>query len=180
MRIVLGADHAGFEIKEVIKESLLEEDFEVIDLGAETFNPDDDYPEIIAEVAHAVSIDPQNTRGIIFGGSGQGEAMVANRFKNVRAVVYYGDSHTKKEKPFMQLTNNEDEIYEPFEMVALSREHNDSNILALGARFLSIEQALSAVSVWLSTEYNGDERHERRIQQIEELFTQDNSSKTYD
>ena len=142
MTIYLAADHAGFELKEKIKKSLIELDYKVEDFGAKVFDTNDDYPDFIHKAAEAVSKDPQSSRAVIFGGSGQGEAMVANRYKNVRAAVYYGGS---------------------LDIVKLSREHNDANVLSLGARFLKEEEALKAVQLWLRTDFSGEERHKRRL-----------------
>lgn len=145
MKIYLATDHAGFELKEKIKDFLIKEGYEVEDCGAHELDKDDDYPDFIAKAAKAVSQDPENSVGIIFGGSGQGEAMTANKFPGVRAAMYYGNQ---------------------LEIVTLSREHNNANILSLGARFLSFEQAQEAVKLWLNTPFNGDERHVRRINKI--------------
>ena len=144
MKIYLAADHAGFELKEKVKELLKGEGYELEDMGASTFDKDDDYPDFIIKAAEAVSKDPES-RGIIFGGSGQGEAIVANKFQNVRAAVFYGGSR---------------------DIIKLSREHNDANILSLGARFLTEEEALSAVKLWNDTLFTGEERHIRRLKKI--------------
>ncbi|MFQ6676477.1 MAG: RpiB/LacA/LacB family sugar-phosphate isomerase [Fidelibacterota bacterium] len=144
MNIYLGTDHAGFELKEAIKRYLQEEGYEVQDKGALWYDGDDDYPDFVRPVAEAVAADP-SARGIILGGSGQGEAMTANRFPGVRAAVFYGG---------------------PEEIVRLSREHNNANILSLGARFLTEEEAIDAVSLWLETSFKGG-RHERRIRKID-------------
>ncbi len=141
MTLFLAADHAGFELKEKLKNFLADSGYAVEDCGAYQLNPADDYPDFIAKAAAAVSKN-QSDRAIILGGSGEGEAMVANRFKNVRAVVYYGGEKR---------------------IIVLSREHNDANVLALGARFLTSEQAIEAVKLWLETPFSGDARHARRI-----------------
>lgn len=145
--IYLATDHAGFELKEKIKEFLVKEGYKVEDCGAYTLDPEDDYPDFIAKAAEAVSKDPQS-QAIILGGSGQGEAMVANKFPHVRAAVYYG---------------GQDQIPE------LTRQHNDSNILSLGARFLTEEQALEAVKLFLQTPFTNEERHMKRIEKIKKI-----------
>lgn len=148
MKVYLATDHAGFELKEKVKEFLKKEGYGVEDCGAYEFDKDDDYPDFISKAAEQVSKDPQNSKGIIFGGSGQGEAIVANKFPNVRAAVYYGKAE---------------------EMPSLTRQHNDSNILSMGARFLSGEEALSAVKLFLETSFSVDDRHVRRIKKIKKL-----------
>ena len=145
MKIYIGADHAGYELKETLKKFLLELGHEVEDKGAFKYEPEDDYPDFILPVASAVANDPEASRGIIFGGSGQGEAMCANRVKGARASVFYGGN---------------------FEIIELSRKHNDANILSLGARFIDDEIAKKAVELWLKTSYEGG-RHERRIAKMD-------------
>jgi len=146
MKLILGADHAGFELKEKIKSALKNKGYVIEDMGVMTYDPADDYPDFIAPVARAVSLDPESSRGILFGRSGQGEAMLANRFKNVRAVVFYGG---------------------PMVIVALSRKHTDSNVLSLGAGFIGEDEAHAAIDLWLDTEFEKG-RHERRLKEIEE------------
>ncbi|MDP3934690.1 MAG: RpiB/LacA/LacB family sugar-phosphate isomerase, partial [Candidatus Giovannonibacteria bacterium] len=141
MKIYIGADHAGFELKETLKKFLLELGHEVEDKGAFKYEPEDDYPDFIFPVARAVAGDPERSRGVVIGGSGQGEAMAANRIKGARAAVFYGGN---------------------FEIIELSRKHNNANILSLGARFIDDEIAKKAVELWLKTPFEG-ERHERRI-----------------
>ncbi|MBI4114738.1 MAG: RpiB/LacA/LacB family sugar-phosphate isomerase [Candidatus Niyogibacteria bacterium] len=147
MKIYIGTDHAGFELKEKLKVFLSELGYEVEDMGAHELNDQDDYPDFIRPVADAVSKNSES-RGIILGGSGQGEAMVANRIKGVRAAVYYGGTK---------------------EIVILSREHNNANILSLGARFISDEEAMSVVKLWLETAFPEEERHQRRIDKIDNI-----------
>ena len=154
-KIHIGADHAGFDLKEELIKFLEKKDYEVIDCGAYEYDEDDDYPDFIFPVAKAVATDPK-TRGIIIGGSGQGEAIAANRIPGVRAAVFNGQYESKDGREI------------PNEIV-LSRQHNDSNVLSLGARFLSIEEAKEAVELWLETDFSGDERHTRRIYKIEQL-----------
>jgi ribose 5-phosphate isomerase B len=143
--IHLGADHAGFEMKEFIKSALEELGYTCIDHGAFEYDEDDDYPDFISLAAIAVSENIDN-RAIIFGGSGQGEAMVANRYPNVRATTYYH--------------------FDP-EIIKLSREHNDANILSLGARFLTEEEALESILFWLEIPFSEEDRHIRRLEKIE-------------
>ncbi|MBI2018001.1 RpiB/LacA/LacB family sugar-phosphate isomerase [Candidatus Daviesbacteria bacterium] len=145
--VYLATDHAGFELKEKVKKFLKEEGHEVEDCGAYQLDHNDDYPDFISKAAEAVSKDP-SSKAIILGGSGQGEAIVANKFPNVRAAVYYGG-------------------YD--EIPKLTREHNDSNILSLGARFLSEEQALEAIKLFLETSFSNEERHSRRVEKIKKI-----------
>ena len=144
--ILITSDHAGFKLKEALKIFLKSLGYGVEDKGAFEYKSDDDYPDFIAPVAEAVSKNSE-LKGIILGGSGQGEAIVANRFPNVRAAVYYGGGEN---------------------IVRLSREHNNSNILSLGARFLDEESAKQAVKTWLETPFTKG-RHQRRLDKIEKL-----------
>ncbi|MCH8244328.1 RpiB/LacA/LacB family sugar-phosphate isomerase [Patescibacteria group bacterium] len=144
MKIYLAADHAGFDLKEVIKRYLIEQGREVEDMGAFILDKQDDYPDFIIPAAYKVAENPQENFGIFFGASGQGEAIAANKVKGVRAAVYYGGS---------------------LDLVKRSRSHNNANVLSLGARFLTFEEAVDAVELWLRTEFLGG-RHERRIQRI--------------
>lgn len=145
MKIYFAADHAGFALKEHLKVFLKQLGYEVYDEGAFNLDAADDYPDFVKIVAKQVSCD-SGARAIVLGGSGQGEAVVCNREKGVRAAVYYGG---------------------PLEIVTLSRVHNNSNILSLGARFLTYEQAGEAVKLWLNTEFPAEERHVRRIAKID-------------
>ncbi len=147
MKVYIGTDHAGFELKEQIKKFLLENKNEVEDCGALEFDKEDDYPDFISKAADAVSKNP-GSLGVIFGGSGQGEAIVANKYKGVRAVVY----------------NNEN-----LDLIKLAKEHNNANVLSIGARFVSSENAIEAVKLFLETPYPGEERHQRRIDKISKL-----------
>ncbi len=155
MHIHIGGDHAGFTMKKELIAFLKSHRYSITDYGAAAFDPADDYPDFIAPVAHNVSKNPDD-RGIVIGGSGQGEAIVANKFKGVRAVVFNGQY-----KP-------EDGRFVP-EEIMLTRQHNDANILSLGARFLSIEEAERAVLLWLTTPFSEDERHVRRINKITDI-----------
>lgn len=142
----LGSDHAGFECKEYIKHALTSQGFRVEDHGALTFDPHDDYSSVVKPAAVAIHNDP-SARAIVFGKSGQGEAIVANRMRGVRAVVY----------PVANL-----------ELVRLAREHNDANVLSVGTGFVTNEEALSAVLQFLNTAFHNEERHVRRIASLDE------------
>jgi ribose 5-phosphate isomerase B len=155
MKIFIGTDHAGFGLKEKLVSILKHQQHEVVDMGAYSYNEEDDYPDFVAPVAEEVSKDPNNVKGIILGATGEGEAMVANRFPHVRAAVYYGKSECKVD-------------FEA-DIILRSRQHNDANILSLGARYLDEEEMVEAVKTWLSTPFSGDERHVRRIAKIDKL-----------
>lgn len=143
--IHLATDHAGFEMKEFLKTALEELGYNIVDHGAYEYDDGDDYPDYISLAASALSEAPDE-RAIVFGGSGQGEAMVCNRYPNVRATAYYH--------------------FDP-EIIKLSREHNDANVLSVGARFLSNEEVLESVLFWLEIPFLNQERHVRRIDKIE-------------
>lgn len=150
MKIYIGTDHAGFNLKEELKKYLSELGHEVIDKGAFEYDKDDDYPDFIALVAEGVAEagpeSAEEVRGVILGGSGQGEAIEANRLLGIRAIVYYGGN---------------------LEIVKLGREHNDANILSLGARFVDLIEAKEAVKLFLETPFSGAERHIRRIVKLD-------------
>ncbi|MFT7557881.1 MAG: ribose 5-phosphate isomerase B [Planctomycetota bacterium] len=148
MKIYLATDHAGYEMKEAIKSWLLERNYEVEDFGAFEYDPTDDYPDFIIPAAYAVHHNPDTSRAIILGGSGAGEAIAANRFHNVRAMVYNSPN---------------------LELVKLGREHNNTNVLSLGARFIDNRHAFEAIELWLETEYLTESRHERRLQEVNHM-----------
>ncbi|MEK7596240.1 MAG: RpiB/LacA/LacB family sugar-phosphate isomerase [Patescibacteria group bacterium] len=154
MIIHLAADHAGFDLKEKLKIYLKELDYKVKDHGAFEYNEKDDYPDFIRFAAQAVAENPEIDRAVILGGSGQGEAMLANRFRGVRAAVFYG----------ICLLGD---LVSKYKIIELSREHNNANVLSLGARFLSEEEAKEAVKIWLKTPFSEDGRHQRRIKKID-------------
>ncbi|OHA60753.1 MAG: ribose-5-phosphate isomerase [Candidatus Vogelbacteria bacterium RIFOXYD2_FULL_44_9] len=152
MRIFLGTDHAGYELKNQIKIYLRELGYEVNDEGAFELDQQDDYPDFVEIVAKQVASDPVNHRGVIFGASGQGEAMVANRLPKVRAAVYY---------------------HHNLDIIKMSRRHNDANVLSIGASYLSEDEAKEAIKVWLATEFSNEERHVRRLKKIEGEITRE-------
>lgn len=141
MKIALGSDHAGFRYKEKIKQLLLSLGHEVEDFGTTSEAPVD-YPKFIRPAAEAVARG-ECERGIVLGGSGNGEAMVANKVRGIRCALCWNE-----------------------ESARLSRQHNDANVLSLGERMISEELALQIVRVWLSTDFEGG-RHVARIAQIE-------------
>jgi len=160
MKVYFAADHAGFETKNALVEYVRRLGYEVEDCGAHTFNKDDDYPGIIADAAQKLSHDAlrgMDTRAIVAGASGQGEAMVANRFKGVRCALYYGNPGVEQV----------DVAGKKLDILSSTREHNDANALSLGLRFLTLEQAKDAVKAWLARPFSGEERHLRRIRAID-------------
>ena len=141
--IVLATDHAGFELKEHVKRFLTEKGYDIKDFGALEYDGLDDYPDFILPAAKYIS--EHKLIGIIFGGSGQGEAMAANRIKGIRAAVFYNG---------------------PDEIVELSRLHNNANILSIGARFVSNQEVEKVIELWLSTDFE-EGRHEKRINKLD-------------
>lgn len=148
IKLYFASDHAGFELKNKLIEFVKELGYDAQDLGPDEYEPHDDYPLTIEKAAIEIFKDPDSSRAVILGKSGQGEATVANRFPNVRATVFYGGD---------------------MDIIKLSREHNDSNILSLGAGFLSEEYAKEALKLWLETPFSGDKRHIRRLEEIDKL-----------
>jgi len=143
MKIHLATDHAGLELKDKIKLYLINQGHNVIDHGAYEYDALDDYPDFIIPCAKAVA-DDIKSKGIILGGSGQGEAMAANRIKGIRAAVFYNG---------------------PDEIVQLSRQHNDANILSIPSRFVSTAEAIDIVDAFIKTDFEGG-RHQRRVEKI--------------
>ena len=147
MKIVIGSDHAGFRLKEKLEQYVKELGHDVDDLGTQTQEPTD-YPPICAAVARAVR-DGRAERGIVIGGSGQGEQIAANKVRGIRAALC-NDLFTAR----------------------LSRAHNDANVLALGARIVAPALAREIVAVWLDSPFEGG-RHQRRVEQIAEIEAQE-------
>ncbi len=184
MKISIASDHAGFELKSFLIAELEAQGHEMHDHGAHDFSPDDDFPIFIAKVAEDISKHEESifngTRtshtahgekrskhphdrdmvGIVIGGSGQGEAMAANKFPHVRAAVIYGGKAVGGSSQLIET------------IAKLSRQHNDSNVLSFGARFIDPGEALKVVEIWLAEPFSHDPKYERRndeIEQIEEL-----------
>jgi len=146
MKIYLATDHAGFDLKEAVKKYLIDQSFEVEDCGAFSLDLNDDYPDIISRAAEKVSQNSEKDFAIIFGKSGAGEEIVANKFKNVRCVLGFSE-----------------------ENVRLSREHNNANILSFGSQFIDEALARRLVEIFLKTSFSGDGRHVRRLDKIKEI-----------
>lgn len=144
MRIALGADHAGVLLKQAVAKHLADAGHEVVDLGTDDADESVDYPRFCAAVARAVGSDDADA-GIVFGGTGQGEQIAANKIHGARAALCY-DEFTAR----------------------LAREHNDANVLSLGGRILAPERACAIVDVFLETGFEGG-RHARRLGQIADL-----------
>lgn len=166
MKVYLATDHAGFELKNKVAGILRSEGYEVEDCGPFAFDKDDDYPDWISKAAQKVSLDPQSF-GIVFGGSGQGEAIVANKFKNVRCAVFYTPAI-----PAQPIDINGISSDDSYEMVRLAREHNNANMLSLGIRFLTQPQIIEAIKIFMENPFTGEERHARRIEKISKLETE--------
>ncbi len=146
MLIYIGADHRGFQLKETLKKYLKDQGYEVLDVGNDKYNENDDYPDFAKLTAQAVGQDPWNRRGILICGSGVGVDIVANKFKGVRSA----------------LINNPNQAY-------LSRHDDDANILSLAAEFTDKEIAEQILKTWLTTPFSGEEHHKRRLDKIGEI-----------
>lgn len=160
-KIYLSTDHAGFELCNFVLDSLKNTSYNVEYLGPKTFDKDDDYPVYIKQIANVVGND-NTSLGIVFGGSGVGEAIVANKTKGVRCSLYYG-----KSKPITSIDIEENQSENPYEIIKLSRLHNNANMLSIGARFVDKEEAMEVIKIFLETEFQNIDRHIRRISEIE-------------
>lgn len=150
MKIFVAGDHAGFEMKKELKKYLAGLGHEVEDFGPHNFDPQDDYPDFVIPLARAVALQQargdHDTRGIVVAGSGQGEIMCANKIKGIRAALVHDEFSAR-----------------------MSREHNDANIMAMGARVIDTETAKKLVKIWLDTPFSQEERHKRRLEKIRQL-----------
>ncbi|BCL30649.1 ribose-5-phosphate isomerase [Streptomyces aurantiacus] len=142
MRVYLGSDHAGFELKNHLVEWLKSAGHEPVDCGPLIYDAQDDYPPFCLRAAERAAADP-GSRGIVIGGSGNGEQIAANKVEGVRAALAWSE-----------------------ETAALGRQHNDANVVAVGARMHSEEEATKFVEIFLGTAFSGDERHVRRIDML--------------
>ena len=144
MRVHLGCDHAGYELKEMLARHLRNAGHDVVDHGAHAYDAEDDYPAFCFEAAEGVVEEP-GSLGIVIGGSGNGEQIAANKVPGVRAGLGWS-----------------------VETATLAREHNDANVLGLGGRMHTTEEAFAIVSAFLATPFSGAPRHQRRIDQVAE------------
>lgn len=143
MRVHIGGDHAAYELKSTLVTFLKEKGYDVLDHGPEHFDPEDDYPVAVLRVAEAVSGDI-GAFGIVLGGSGNGEQMAANKVRGIRAALAYN-----------------------VDLAALARTHNNAQVLSIGARMNTEDEAKAMVETFLTTEFSGDERHARRLAMVE-------------
>jgi ribose 5-phosphate isomerase B len=157
MKVYFAADHAGYALKNALMEHVRTRGYEVEDMGAFELNPEDDYPDFMTPLAERVATDPDAV-GIIVGGSGQGEAMCANRVKGIRAAVFYGP---REVTAALDIEGGHSE--DGFDAIRLPRRHNDANVLSIGARFVSGEDADEAVRIFLDTPFSDSPRHSRRL-----------------
>ena len=147
MRVHLGSDHAGFELKERLVARLTELGHEPVDHGPKEYDAVDDYPPFVLRAAEGVAGDP-GSLGIVLGGSGNGEAIAANKVMGVRCALAHS-----------------------VETATLGREHNDANVISVGARMHDEATALTLVEAFLATPYSGEERHTRRIEMLSSYET---------
>lgn len=163
MKIALATDHTGFEQLKDLKEYLEELGHECHDFGPSSLNINDDYPDFIFEAAKAVA-ESRYERGVVLGGSGQGEAMAANRLKGIRCTVFYGPAVVGR-----IIDVNGRLSSSPYEIIKLSREHNNANMLSLAARFVSMADMKQVIKLWLDTPFKQEPRHVRRIDKLDSL-----------
>lgn len=156
-KIYFAADHAGFALKQALLEHVRTLGYDVEDLGAFSEDTEDDYPDYVTPLAEKVASE-EGARGIIVAGSGQGEAMCANRVKGVRAAVFYGPMRVTAA---LDIEGGHSE--DGYDSIRLPRRHNNANVLSIGARFVSGEQADEAVRIFLDTPFSEAERHIRRL-----------------
>ena len=147
MRVHVGSDHAGFELKTHLVAWLESQQYDVVDHGPVQFDPVDDYPPYVLRAAHAV-VNDRGSLGIVLGGSGNGEQIAANKVRGVRAALAWTD-----------------------DTATLAREHNDANVISVGARMHTADEATRLVELFLTTAFSGDERHARRIAMIDAFET---------
>ena len=160
--VYLAADHAGFRMKEAVQNKLAEHGLKLFDLGAHEYVPDDDYTDAVKPIAEKIRVDT-HARALVFCGSGQGEGIVLNRTKGIRAAVFYGPRGAVAP---LEIENTSPSI-DGYDPVRLARAHNDANVLALGSRFMTEEEAVHACLLFLGTPFSGTDRHARRVKEID-------------
>jgi ribose 5-phosphate isomerase B len=156
-KVFFAGDHAGFRLKEALIAHARTLGYDAEDVGPTELNAEDDYPDFVTPCAKRVA-EATGSFGILVGGSGQGEAMAANRVNGIRCAIFYGPMHVTDA---LDVEGGRSE--DGFDPIRLCRRHNDANMLSLGARFVSGVQADEAMRIFLTTEFSGAERHRRRI-----------------
>jgi ribose 5-phosphate isomerase B len=142
MRVHIGGDHAAFDLKGELVQHLLEQGHDVVDHGPDTYDPDDDYPVSVLRAAMGVRSD-ENSLGVVLGGSGNGEQIAANKVEGIRCALAW-----------------------TVETARLGREHNDAQVVSIGGRMVSVEDAKAIVDTFLATPFSGEDRHRRRLQMV--------------
>lgn len=163
MKIAITTDHSGYEALQHLADYLTELGHTYVDFGPTSYDPEDDYPDFMFPAAMAVANKSCDV-AIIMGGSGQGEAMAANRIKGVRAAVFYGPIVAQVAIDAEGTTSDD-----PYEIIKLSRQHNNANVLSLSARFLTMDQMKQACKTWLETPITDVPRHLRRIEKLDSI-----------
>jgi ribose 5-phosphate isomerase B len=161
MKIALATDHTGFEQLKDIEVYLESLGHSCQNFGPATLNINDDYPGFIFLAAQAVA-NGNCEKAVVFGGDGEGEAMAANRLKGVRCAVFYGPAVVGR-----IIDANGRVSSSPYEIIKLTRQHNDANVLSIGARFVSLEDMKMVIKLWLETPFSGEPRHVRRIDKLD-------------
>jgi ribose 5-phosphate isomerase B len=161
VKIALSTDHAGFERLKRLKSGLEMLGYECVDFGPTEFRSNDDYPDFIHPAATALALGSCQY-GIIFGGSGQGEAMAANRHKGVRCTVWYGTALA------VEPIDAEGHMStDPYEILKLSKEHNNANMLSIAGRFVTDDETIKAAVLWLNHSFKQEPRHQNRITKLD-------------
>ena len=142
MRVHIGGDHAAFDLKAELVQHLLEQGHDVVDHGPDTYDPEDDYPVAVLRAAMGVRSD-ENSLGVVLGGSGNGEQIAANKVEGIRCALAW-----------------------TVETARLGREHNDAQVVSIGARMVAVDDARAIVDTFLSTPFSRDERHRRRVEMV--------------
>jgi len=177
MKVYFAADHAGLDLKAqlisyVQSLSTAGVPYETEDCGAFEFDKADDYPDFVGRAGQLLAVDVAQgaeSRAVVLGASGQGEAIAMNRFKGVRCALYYGSPFAKASEGQASPATQTDMSGKELGILAGSREHNNANALSLGARFLSLDEAKAAVQEWLVAPFPAEERHARRIKKLDLL-----------